>query len=132
MQLSHTLCWHELIHGKEFPMGSIILRLNNGTELVCSEFDLTRNKKVKLYCYIPTEKKWVITYVKNEYTESMWCYFRKINRKRNKTNYSELMNHTRKHKKAGGGKISHTQTVTDYECTKEPLHDFRRVKFLIQ
>lgn len=39
MQLSHTLggCCNT-VHGREFPMNTIILRLDNGTELVCTNF----------------------------------------------------------------------------------------------
>ena len=135
MQISHTLggCTNN-IHGKYFPTNSVILRMDNGTILVCHDFRKTRNGSTQLFCYLPKEKKWVITYAKNKYTEMMLQYYkdtiRKSNRKKQrctKTNYSQMMCHERKKKSGGGGgKISHTQTVTDYECTKNPLHDFQR------
>lgn len=118
-----------LIHGREFPMNSVVLQLDNGTELLCTNFRHSRKAELELFCYIPTEKKWVKTYAKNKYTELMWDYHRKREResKKRNGNYSQMMKHSRKRKKSGGGKISHTQTVTDYECTKNPMHDFRRV-----
>ena len=41
-------------------------------------------------------------------------------------NYNNLMKHPRKHKRSSGGQIEHKHSITDYECTKNPLHDFRR------
>ena len=129
MKITRTLggCTN-IIHGKEFRRNSIILYLNNGTELVCQDFCHSRKQKLELFCYITTENKWVKTYAKNEYTELMWDYYRKCERSNNvrKGNYSQMMKHSRKRKGSGGGKISHTQTVTDYECTKSPMHDFKR------
>lgn len=129
MKITRTLggCTN-MIHGKEFRRNSIILYLNNGTELVCQDFCHSRKQKLELFCYITTENKWVKIYAKNEYTELMWDYYRKCERSNNvrKGNYSQMMKHSRKRKGSGGGKISHTQTVTDYECSKNPMHDFRR------
>ena len=45
----------------------------------------------------------------------------------NKINYAKLMRHDRKHKSGGGGSRIYNGSITDYECTKNPLHDFRRV-----
>lgn len=39
---------------------------------------------------------------------------------------SNLMKHPRKHKHSSGGQIEHKHSITDYECTNNPLHDFRR------
>ena len=135
MQISRTLggCTND-INGKYFPTNSVILRIDNGIILVCQDFRKTRNGSTQLFCYLPKEKKWVITYAKNEYTEIMLQYYRdtirKANRKkqrRSKTNYSQMMRHDRKKKSGGGGcRISHTETVTDYECSSHPLHDFQR------
>ena len=130
MKLSRTLggCCN-FVHGREFPMGSVILQLNNGTELVCTNFRQSRKLPLKVYCYLPQEKKWATTLLKGECKEIMWDYYRKCERKNRirKGNYAQLMHHDRKHKKSGGGSsISRTQTVTDYECTKNPMHDFRR------
>ena len=130
MQLSRTLggCC-DIIHGKEFPMNSVVLRLDNGITLICTNFHQSRKKPLKVHCYIIAEKKWGFAFLKGEYKEVMWDYYRKCERKHRiyKGNYANLMRHDRKHKSGGGGKISHTQIVTDYECTKNPLHDFRRV-----
>ena len=73
--------------------------------------------------------KWVRTYAKNEYTEMMWDYYRKHQQKRRKKhiNYEEMMEHDRKHKSGGGGSRIYNGSITDYECSKNPLHDFRRV-----
>lgn len=131
MQLSRTLggCC-DIIHGKEFPMNSIILTVDNGTQLVCTNFHQSRKQKLKLYVWLPVEKKWVVTYAKNEYTEMMWTYHRKCEHKNRirKGNYNNLMRHDRKHKSGGGGGTRiFNGSITDYECTKNPLHDFRRV-----
>lgn len=129
MQISRTLggCSNG-INGRYFPTNSIVLRLENNTILICQNFRKTHNNSVELFCYLPKEKKWVKTYANNKYTKIMFQYYQdnKPKRKRNKTNYVQLMRHDRKHKKGGGGKISHTQTVTDYECRKIPFHDFSR------
>ena len=77
MKLSHTLggC-DNMLHGREFPMNSVILELDNGTELVCRDFQHPRKKPLELFCYIPAEKKWVKTIAKNKYTEMMWDYYK--------------------------------------------------------
>ena len=82
-----------------------ILRLDNGTEFVCTNFRQSRKKPLKVYCYIPTEKKWAITFLKGNYKEIMWDYYRKCESKSRirKGNYEQMMKHTRKHKSGGGG-----------------------------
>lgn len=130
MKLSRTLggCCN-FVHGREFPMNSVILQLDNGTGLVCTNFKQSRKLPLQVYCYLPTEKKWTIMLLKGECKEIMWDYYRKCEHKNRirKGNYAQLMRHDRKHKKSGGGSgISRMQTVTDYECTKNPMHDFRR------
>lgn len=38
-----------------------------------------------------------------------------------------MMKHERKHKRGSGGqRLGFSETVTDYECTNNPMHDFRR------
>ena len=54
----------------------------------------------------------------------------KKKQKKSFCNFEELMKHERVHKKGGGGKISPTQIVTDYECAKIPLHDFKRSMYV--
>jgi hypothetical protein len=129
MQLSRTLggCTNT-IHNREFPTNSIILTLDNKVELVCHKFNRSRKNKLEVYMWIPLEKKWVITYMKNKYTDIMCDYYR-VNQKKKKrdyTSYSQLMKHDRTHKSGGGGSRINTRSITDYECTKNPLHDFRR------
>ena len=129
MQLSRTLggCYNT-VHGREFPMNAIILRLDNGTELVCTNFRQSHQKPLQVYCYMPTEKKWVITILKGDYKEIIWDYYRKHQRKnKSKVNYAQMMEHERYHKSGGGGSRIYNGNITDYECTKNPLHDFRRV-----
>ena len=133
MQLSRTLggCC-DIIHGKEFPMNSVVLRLDNGITLICTNFHQSRKKPLKVHCYIIAEKKWGFAFLKGEYKEVMWDYYRKCEHKNKqksfKGNYTSLMRHDRKHKKSSGGsKNSRPGTVTDYECAKNPMHDFRRV-----
>ena len=129
MQLSRILggsC--NLVHGKEFPMNSIVLYLDNKTELICTNFHQSRKNPLRVYCYTPTEKKWTIKFLKGNYKEIMWDYYRKCERKhrKHKVNYAEMMKHDRKHKSGGGGSLIYNGSVTDYECTKIPLHDFRK------
>ena len=127
MKLSRTLggCCNT-VHGKEFPMNSVILHIDNGTDFVCTNFKQSRKKPLQVYCYI--EKKWVITFLKGNYKEIMWDYYRKCERKYKirKGNYANMMKHNRKHKSGGGGSRINNRSVTDYECTNNPLHDFRR------
>lgn len=130
MQLSRILggCCN-LVHEREFPMNSIVLQLDNKTELVCTNFKQSRKQPLRVHCYIPTENKWVITFLKGNYKEIMWDYYRRCERKHRirKGNYENLMRHDRKHKSGGGGSHIYNGSITDYECTKNPLHDFRRI-----
>ena len=130
MKLSRILggCCN-MVCGKEFPMNSVVLELDNGMKLVCTNFHQSRKEPLKVYCYISTEKKWVMTFLNEELKNIMWDYYRKCERKnrKRKANYRQLMQHDRKKKKGSGSKLSHKDTTTDYECTKNPMHDFRRV-----
>ena len=118
----------ELIHNKEFRMGSIILQLDNKMIFVCNKFNHSRKQNLELTVWLPTENKWVRTYTKNEYTEMMWDYYRKHQQKRNYDfrKCENMMRHERKHKGGGGGSRIYNESITDYECAKNPLHDFRR------
>ena len=130
MKLSRVLggCTN-IIHGKEFPVNSIILNLDNGITFVCSNFRQPRNKRLQAYCYIPKDKKWVVTFLDENTKNIMWDYYRKCKRKQSRSNidYAQLMKHDRKKKKGSGSKSSSNHAITDYECTKNPMHDFRRV-----
>ena len=127
MQIEKILMPHELIKDRKIPMNSIVLRLDNKAILVCSKFNHSRKNKLELLVWLPTEKKWVRTYAKNKYTEMMWDYYRKHQQKRKKEhiNYEKMMEHDHIHKHAGGGSRIYNGSITDYECTKNPLHDFR-------
>ena len=116
-----------LIHDKEFPINSIVLDLD-GTIFVCTRFHQSRKKPLKVYCYNVTEK-WKIVLLRGKYKEIMWDYYRKCNRHHKKNNYAALMRHDRKQKKKSGSPSS-KNAITDYECTNNPLHDFRRTRYL--
>ena len=126
MRISHTL-GREFLHNKELPMNAVVLRFDNGMALVCSDFNHSRRHKVELLVWLPAQNKWVRTYAKNEHTEMMWDYHRKLQRKSKcKVNCAPLMKHERVHKHGSGGSRIYNGSITDYECTKEPMHDFRR------
>lgn len=128
MQIEKILIPHEIIKGKEMPMNSIVLRLDNKAILVCSKFNHSRKYNLELTVWLPTENKWVRTYAKNEYTEMMWNYYRKHQQKRshNFRTCENMMRHERKHKAGSGGSRIYNGSITDYECSSNPLHDFRK------
>lgn len=111
---------------------SIILYFDNGNIIVSWDFNHRRTQPLECLVYISAHKKWIKTKLLNDYTEIMWNHHRKIQRKsRSKCNCTNLMKHDRKHKKGGGGgRIGYAGTVTDYECRKEPFHDFRRSMYV--
>lgn len=127
MEVRYTLS-RETIHKLPFPMGAVVLTADNGTQIVCADFHHSRKRKVELFVWNPSEKKWVKTYAKNELTETMWDYHRKVQRKHRNTsiNYERLMAHERKRKHSSGGSRIYNGSITDYECSKNPLHDFKR------
>lgn len=120
----------EILHNKEFRMGSIILQLDNKMILVCNKFNHSRKYNLELTVWLPDEKRWVRTHTKNAYTELMWDYFYAHNKakdnKKYQGNYKDMMKHDRRHKGGGGGSRIYNNILTDYECSKNPLHDFRR------
>jgi hypothetical protein len=108
-------------------MESVILYLNNGFILVGEDFTQKYGRKMEIFVYIPAEKRWVRTYAWDRYTEAMWQLHNRHTRRNGKTNFEQMMMHDRRHKKGGGcSRISGNSVVTDYECTKNPMHDFRR------
>ena len=111
MKLSRTLggC-DNMIHGRAFPMNSVILQLDNGKELVCCDFHHPRSEPLELFCYLPDEKEWVKTYAKNKYTEIMWDYYRKFSRKQKKS-HSNYMKSSIKHVKSSSKKEKGTRPV---------------------
>ena len=67
--------------------------------------------------------------MQNDATEAMWNFYRGTAKKakRDNNNYAAMMRHDRHHKGGGGGSRIFDSSITDYECAKEPLHDFHRV-----
>lgn len=118
------LVYNEYIHGKQFPVGAIILRLNNKTEIACSNFSFIKGK-LEIFVYKPFSK-WKREFARNQYTKIIYDNFCKGKCKTTTVDCLKLMKHDRVHKKGGGGKMSPTYIVTDYECRKVPLHDFQR------
>lgn len=120
------------IQEKTFTKDSVVLYMDNGGIIVTSDFQHKRNLPLLLWYYKPENKKWYIVHEKNAITEKMWEYHRETQRRSKKRtiyNCRHLMKHDRKKKKGSGGQIlgmMNQNTVTDYECAKEPLHDFRR------
>lgn len=118
----------EVCHNKRFPKDTIILRLEDGTEYFCSDFRM-RQGKITVYIYIPGSRL-EKTEIRNKYTKAMYDYAQQFKKKETKRlNYKQMMAHNRKRKNGSGGTRLRKWCgqVTDYECTKNPLHDFRRV-----
>lgn len=115
----------EFFHEYEFPRNTIILTLNNGIQIACANFNVKRSGKLPVYVY--AQGHLVKTLMHNAYTEILWNYHRKTQKSKSKNiNYKYLMKHDRKHKHSSGGSRIYNGSITDYECTKNPLHDFRR------
>ena len=119
----------EIIKGKSFPLNTIILTLDTGVIVTSNDFHHKRNLPLRCRCYVPWFGKWVLTETINDYTEFMWEFYRKTQKrsKKDHTNYANMMKHERKKKTGGSGASRERKmTCTDYECAKNPLHDFRR------
>lgn len=119
------------IHNREIVPESIVCKLSNGTILVCSDFIKRKDKKIPILFYMPNKKCWCKAYQNDQFTDAMSDYHNKIikKEKRRKTNFKALMSHDRLHKCGGNGKrlTPSCGEITDYECAKIPMHDFRRV-----
>ena len=115
------------IHGKQFPGNSVILRFDFGTILVCPNVATNRKGNVKLYVYSVSDQKWYVLPIRNKYTRIMCDFYKRETYTH--ANYEAMMKHDRKRKTGGSGKrlTPFCGHVTDYECTKNPFHDFRRV-----
>ena len=122
--LSIILTPHEVYHGRSFPANTVILRFESGTEFFCSDF-----KPKKKPVLIWTGKAWYKTEMHNNYTYIMYKYAKEhVKAKPKHLNVSQLMKASRKKKSgSGGARREFVGSITDYECTKNPLHDFRRV-----
>lgn len=125
MKISHTLggsC--STVCGRKFPMNSVVIDLEDGRKLVCTTFLSYKNP---LQAYYYASGKWYVHILDKRMKDIMWTYYRKNIRQHHSKNYSKLMKHERKRKNGGGGSLINNRAITDYECTKNPLHDFRRV-----
>lgn len=83
IRIYHTLGGQYLIHGKEFPMGTVVLQTDNGIEIFCRNFNSARGRKLPVIVYNPIKKKWGWCMMENEYTEFMWDYYRRNKKKIN-------------------------------------------------
>ena len=117
------------IHGKRFPGNSAILTFNFGTVLVCPNTTPDEKDRIKLYVYSVSDQKWYRFQMHNRYTRIMCDFYRRETYNKSHTNYAVMMKHDRKRKTGGSGKrlTPFCGHVTDYECSNNPLHDFRRV-----
>ena len=136
-KIYHTLS-HEYIRDRLFPMNAVVLKLDNGTIIVCQNFKI-KNEKLPLYIYLPKEDKWVLTFKRlckssDPIPMFIYNYYKKYVYVKYKShaNYNQLMQHDRKHKKGGGGgtRLGSNGFTTDYECSKTPLHDFRKSMYV--
>lgn len=118
---------NDFVRKREFPVNSVVVYLDNGTVIVCKDFSRPRTEKLCLFHWSPEERQWKRSFVKDDCTEMIWKFHRKCQRKKSGNPTCEyLMRHSRKHKKSSGGsRLTRSEIVTDYECTKSPLHDFR-------
>lgn len=76
--------------------------------------------------WLENENRWVRTYKKDQISSIMWRCYKKHKEKYDKINYENMMKHDRRHKGGGGGTRIFNGSITDYECRKDPFHDFRR------
>lgn len=74
MKVYHTYEGQYLMHGREFPKGTVVLQLDNGVEMYCSNFK-TKSRILLVLLYDPRKEKWFCGKMKNDYTELMWKYF---------------------------------------------------------
>ncbi len=90
-------------------------------------------KKLELFCYIKKDDKWKKIFADDIYTHEMWKYYRKLHKKfksKGNIDYAQMMKHDRKQKHGSGGSRIFNGSVTDYECTKYPMHDFPRSRYV--
>lgn len=85
------------VHGRNFPKYTVVLVLNNGTELYCDNFRYTKDGKMEILCYIPVSQKWGKFYAKNQYTDIIEKY-RKEHPEKRKHRHSGYRVHRNKNK----------------------------------
>ena len=106
---------------------SVLIEFNSGAKIVCQNFHTNRQGKYEVFIYDSVKNIWIKANLKNECTKIMHECFMKHNKKC-KLNIRSYMSHSRVKKCGSGGtRLSKWNgTVTDYECSKVPLHDFPR------
>lgn len=134
MYIYHTIMPYEVIHKKDMRINTIICVLDNGCILTCNYNDFASpKKKLELFCYIKKDDKWKKIFADDIYTHEMWKYYRKLHKKfksKGNIDYAQMMKHDRKQKHGSGGSRIFNGSVTDYECTKYPMHDFPRSRYV--
>ena len=134
MKIEHTTqpCKFHEIH---LPKYAIIMDTDSNKIFVCTSMPKNFNGKsprINLHVYHKNTHKWTTwNNVFNHDTKKMWKYFTqnviKLCSFHYKPSYKHLMmKHDKMHKQGGGGSIIRDYTVTDYECSSHPLHDFQR------
>lgn len=120
----------EVVKGKEFGTETIMLTFNTGVIITSIDFHHKRSLPLLCEVYFPKRNVWATMKVKNEYTDVMWDFYKGKTHKADKNyqgNYAKMMKHDRRQKTGGSGvSRERKMTCTDYECTKNPLYDFRR------
>lgn len=119
------------IHGKEVLQDSIVARFQNGTIVVCHDFRM-RNGKLSVHVWDIHDKAWKRAEISDSVAGSIMAFYRQsLPKNPSRIPYGKMMHHNHKHKGGGCGQRlipkADYRAITDYECTKNPLHDFRRV-----
>lgn len=119
------------------PIGSVLLQTENGIVYVCENFHEQKDNLFRVWIW--NREKWCHVWANNDYTYNMYKFYlselqkrkREIKKQKSSSYYANLMKHDRRHKGSGSGqRLGFTGTVTEYECTKNPLHDFRRSMYV--
>lgn len=56
MNIYHDYGGEYPIHGKVFPIGTVVLELDTGMIICCNEFNVSRSEKLSVYVYLPAKK----------------------------------------------------------------------------
>lgn len=117
------------IFHQEIPANAIVYA-ENGIVLYCTDFRHKRTLPLCVMVYDESLQKFTRRISRNkQFNDILWTEYRKFARKHKHTVDPSYLKHERKHKKSGGGQRDHVHAITDYECAKNPLHDFRRVYY---
>lgn len=116
------------------PVGSVLLQTENGIVYVCENFTMQNDF---VHVWIWNKAQWCNVIAKNDYTKIMIEFYqselhkRKEKLRKDNKKYANMMKHDRKRKSGGNGqRLGFSGTVTEYECSKNPLHDFRRSMYV--